>query len=200
MCGLYETFYYRNHLLGTERAVGAQSRNPEALQHGHCRLGSTASEHFSRGVKNTGYENREVTVFLCGKYRGLRLIGVIHGLNEHEVRTLSGTDSDNLGKNIHGIVEGEVPHRFKELSCRTDVESDVGIILTTGSAAGFLCETYCGCNYLIQIFGIFQAVGTEGVGVEDMGAGIEIPKMQVDDVFFMTKVPGFGKFSGLKSL
>ena len=198
--GLHEALHDRDHLGRSEGAVHAECIDAEALEHGDHRLRCTARQHFSTAIEDTGDEDRQIAVFLRREHRRLRLVGVVHRLDQHEIRTLAGTDPHDLAEDVDRVVEGEVAHRCEQLAGRTDVEGHIGILVTAGLRACFLRELHRGRHDLVQVLRELETIRAEGVRVIDIRTCLEISAVQVDDPVRMKEVPGLRQLARLQPL
>ena len=197
---LHEALHDRDHLSRSERAVYAERIDTEALEHGDHRLRRTARQHFSTAVEDAGDEDRQIAVFLRREHRGLRLIGVVHRLDQHEIRTLAGTDPYDLAKDVDRVVEGEVAHRREQLARRTDVERHVGVVITAGLRARFLRELHRRRHDFVEVLRELETVRAEGVRVIDVRTGLEIAAVQVEDPVRVEEIPGLRQLPRLQPL
>ena len=198
--GLHEALHDRDHLGRSERAVHAERIDAETFEHGNHRLRRTARQHFSTAVEDTGDEDRQIAVFLRREHRRLRLVGVVHRLDQHEIRTLAGTDPHDLTEDVDRVVEGEVAHRREQLAGRTDIEGHVGILVTAGLRARFLRELHCRRHDLVEVLRELQAIRAEGVRVIDVRTGLEIAAVQVEDTLRVEEIPGLRQLPRLQAL
>ena len=198
--GLHEALHDRDHLGRSERAVHAERIDAEALEHGDHRLRRTARQHLPTAVEDAGDENRQIAVFLRGKHSRLCFVRVVHRLDQHEIRTLTGTDPYDLAEDVDRVVEGEVAHRREQLAGRADVEGHVGILVTASLRARFLRKFYSGGHDFVEVLRELQAIRAESVRVVDVRTGLEIAAVQVEDTLRVEEIPGLRQLPRLQAL
>ena len=99
------------HLDRPQRAVHAQRVHTQALEQRDHRLGVSAGHQLAALVVHVCDEDRQIAVFLCRKDRGLGLIGVVHGLDQNEIRP-GLSRPDHLSKQIDRSFKIEVAQRL----------------------------------------------------------------------------------------
>ena len=115
------------HLLGPQPAVQAQCVHPQALQHGHGSLQAPPGQQLPGLVKGHGDVHRQAGALLRRQHRGLHLVQVAHGLDEHAVRPGGSPCLHHLPKGGHGLLKGQVPHGGQQLPCGAHVQRHRGL-------------------------------------------------------------------------
>ncbi len=169
-----EALHDGEHLPGAKGAVDAQRIHMQTLQHGCHGFRGAAGQHFSLLIENEGNEDGQRAAFLGRKNGCLCFIGVVHGLDEDEVGTGFRTDADHLGEDVHSVLKVQIAHGLQKFSCGTQIQRHIGILFSSGFPPGFHGETNTGLHDFPEIFRILQAIGAEGIGIEDGGTGVQI--------------------------
>ena len=128
-------------------------------------------------------------MLLRGEDRGFRLVEVGHGLDDDKVSLPAGFDG--LGEDVVGLLEGEGSRRLEQLADRADVERD----LRAGAFGGFAGIFDGGADQLshgVAGGGHLEAVGAEGVGVDDIASVFDVAAVDVDDPFRLFDVERLG--------
>ena len=194
---LHQLLHDRNHLLRTESAVDPERIDAESFQHRDDRGHRAAREQLARAIVNRSNQNRQITVLLCRKNRRLRLIGIAHRLDEHEIRACCRTDAHRLSEETHRFLKRQIAHGRKQLPCRTDIQRDV-CILSARARARLLCKADRRCHNLLQIIRIFQPVRAERIRIENITARLKISHVKLPDIVRMRQVPGLRQLSSRK--
>ena len=194
---LHQLLHDRNHLLRTESAVDPERIDAEALQHRDDRGHRAAREQLACAIVNRGHENRQITVLLRRQNRCLRLIGIAHRLDEHQIRACCRADAHRLSEETHRLLKRQISHGREQLSRRADIQRDVRV-LSARKRARFLCKADRRCHNLLQIIRIFQPVRAERIRIENITARLKIGRVNLPDVVRMRQVPGLRQFSSRK--
>ena len=163
----------RRQLVGAQRAVQTHGVGPQPLQcPGHGGHGA-AGEGAASLVKGHGDEDRQVCVLLDGQQRRLGLIQVRHGLDGHQVRPGLLSGHGHLTEQLIGPLKGQAAHGFQQLTQGAHVQGHPDAqprhrLFGDGDGGGDdLVHAVAGALE-------FQAVGTEGVGVDHLAACVRV--------------------------
>ena len=193
--GIHETLYDWLHLMRAERAVDAESIHMKAFEKRNNRLDTGACQKLAVAVKGGGGKDRKITVLSGGKNGSLDFIGVIHGFDENQIGTAGSSDADNLCEDINRLFKGEITKGLQKLSGGADVKRNIGILFTAAVGSCFLCKCNCRRDDFLQLIGVFQNVGTKGIGVDDAAAGLQKAGVQIRDDIRMRQIPELRQFT-----
>ena len=186
----------RQQLHRTQRAVKADGVGAESLNDSSHRRDAAAGKGAAVLLKGHGNEQRQLfaellTGFFGGEDAGFDLVQIGHRFQHDEVGAGSDTGIHFLGKDVIGLLKGEGAGRFQQLSNRTDIQRNQCI----GAAGCSLCilngrgdDLLDGVGAACQLF----AVGSKGVGVEDVGARLQVFAVYLGDDLRVSEVEGLG--------
>ena len=110
------------HLHGPQAAVEAQRVHAQPLRHCDGGLNGTACEQLSLRIEGKGQEDGQVRIFFHCQHGSLCLIGIRHRLDDGEICACLFARPGGLGKDVDGLLKGELPHRREQLSRWPDIQ------------------------------------------------------------------------------
>ena len=134
----------------------------------HGGIHVTARQELPLLVKNHRDQHWQVAVLFRCQHGRLRLKGVAHRLNEHQIRASSRATTHHLAEDFDRAVKGQVAHRSQKFARGADVQRDVCILPTSAShrLAHMPNRRRHDFAHVIE----FQCIGAESVGVDDVTA------------------------------
>ena len=164
--------HHRQDLLRAERAVDADGRRAESFER-HCGRGDRAAREgtavFGEGH---GHEHRQIGCFLCREQCGLGFEQVAHRFDDNEIGAGLCARLAHHAERVVGCFKGHLAGRRQELSCRADIQCHTDTL-----ADRFLCKLHGGGDAFCGIHagaGELQRICAEGVGIDDLRAGLGI--------------------------
>ena len=188
----------RRETVRTHGAVDADGVRPHALQQGdhsgRLRAGKQAAV-FAVGI---GYEDRQAAVFLHREQRGLRLHGIVHGLDKKEIRAVFHAEAGQQGIAFHRVLKGKVAQRLQKLAGGSKVQRHKGRMVCAGLLRLPGAGDTGGDQRLRFLRGVVQRIDAEGVRDHDVGTGCHVGGVQLHDLLRAGQAPGFGPFPALQ--
>ena len=131
-------------------------------------------------------EDRKIARLLRGEDGRLQLEDIAHRLDDNEIGPCLGPYPHHFGETIVGGLEIKIARRLQESPRRPDVERH------TRTRA--LRQRHTGPNDLIKSVApvILQRVRAEGIGVDNLGARLDIRAVNRRDVIRTLDIPVFG--------
>ena len=182
------------HAVRSETAVDAQRVDAETFEHRGHGFRCSTGHHFFCLVEGHGDEDGKIGVFLCRENGGLRLKGVRHGFDQNEVCALFDTGADDFCIDADRLFEGKIAERLKKLSCGTHIQCDK-CVLTAGFFPRLTGIAHSGVDNLLRAVTQLEGIGTEGVGCNNVTAGIQITSVKRDDSVRMFQIPQLRKLT-----
>ena len=109
-------FHHADKLVRTERAVRSDRIGMHALEHRDHRGRGCTGHEFSVRAVGIGNKHRKIRILFDRKERGLRIVAVIHGLDEHKIDAGSHTKFYGLTVHRDRVVKFIITIRFQEFS------------------------------------------------------------------------------------
>ncbi len=176
----------RLEVLRTEGAVDTECADAEAGERERGRFGGDAREGAPRGLEGHGDEDRlSGRVFPGGQHRRLGLVEVRHGLDDDDIGLICRVHL--LREEVIGVFEGEGAGRFEELADGADIEGDEDLG-ALGRGLRVLERRFDdGVGRVAAAFE-FIGVGAEGIGVDEVGACVDVGSVEGRDEVRMRHV------------
>ena len=187
------------HLLRPQAAVYAQCGDAEALQQGSLPFRRKPGQEFLVSPVRAGRRHRQICGFPRRQDSRLELIGVCHRLDQDQIgAVLCGPDDFLI--HIDGILKGQIAQRRQHVPGGPEIQRDRGI-RPVFQPARFLCAVQGSADNGDQISRtrrgilILEAVGAEGIGIDDVRACLQILPVHLYDRIRMKHVPGLREFA-----
>ena len=119
---------------------------------------------------------------------GLGLVGVVHRLDQDEIG-LSFSGLHDLGEQRDRVLKIQIAQGLQKLAAGSDVQSDPVRRSGFRLRNGFFRVLQGGGDDFLHTAGKTQPVDAEGVGFQDVAAGVEIGLVQRGDPLRIQKVP-----------
>ena len=111
--GVFKQLLYGSHeLFGTERTVHSYGVHRKTFKKSHHGGRRCSGQQLAVLAVCVGGENRQIAVFLCRKHRCLGFIAVAHGFDEYKVGSVSRSEFNRVGENLHGTLKIKVSERL----------------------------------------------------------------------------------------
>ena len=180
----------RLQLVGTERAVDADSVNTQTAQRQRGGGRRYARKGSAVALKGHGGENRQLGVLLCRENSRFQLKEVGHGLKDDQIR-LSARENLLLEVIIR-LLKPQRAGRLEQHADGTDIKRDERI----GTLSGFFCIADGGGDDLLYRTAAFReliGVRAEGVGIDNIRTRLDIRAMEGFDQLGSGEVERFGR-------
>ena len=164
--------HQRGHLPGAQGAVHSDGVRPQPLQGQGGAGGGAAQEGAPRGLIGHGHQHRQAGVLSGRQQGGPGLLEVGHGLNGDQVRPCRRAGLHHLGKDVHRLFKLQGAGGLQQLADGAHVQGHQPP--APGRLPGHRDGGGDHLRHRPSAVGQLLPVGSEGIGIHDLGSGIQI--------------------------
>ena len=167
--------YHRGKSVGAEGAIDSDGVRAHSLK--HCNHSGGIGSRHKLAVLAVGIGNKhgQVTVFLCGKQSGLRLVAVAHGLYHYQIHAAAAADFYSFGKNGNRLLKIKAAERLQQPPQGTYIQSNEFRLRRFAFPRCRKCVFTGGKDYFFKFPRLkIQTVCAECVGIYHIAARVKI--------------------------